>query len=367
MPPLSDFEANTRQDEADEGVSKRIRTLDLRQATGRAALPPMSDLLKNTLTSLASSDSRATGQIEVPVPHLESMAAKIAALEDTLTAKNNIEAKLTEHAKSLETQLRSHERTVKTLHVKFMETLRDRGTYESQCKAAEDEAKTAKSRLEASRADAQSSKDLIKSLETQLAEAKTTLATSSNPDAATLARMEKDLEAALSKVQVLEKKNSNLHNELEYSRTAYQTASNSFSEANKEIQELKREMTELDRRAGNNRVAMQEMAIKSQRTAEVQQMKQLQAILEERERELERVREELHKMRNGRRETRQASVPRSPRPIPGVMSPRPGRVVGGGGTGSRGTSPAPTEAAPPPSGATFFTQPPGRRWGHLQD
>jgi len=359
--------ANIRQDEVDEGVSKRIRTLDLRQATSRAVLPPMSDLLKRTLASLEFSDSRAAGQTEIPVPHLESMAAKIAALEDALNAKKNLEAGLAGHAKSLETQLRSHEHTLKTLQVKFMEALRDRGTYESQCKTAENDAKTAKNLLEVIRADAQSSKDLIKSLETQLAEAKTALATSSNTDAAQLARMEKDLEAALSKVHVLEKKNSSLQNELEYSRTAYQTASNSFTEANKEVQELKREMTELERRAGNNLVAMQEMVIKSQRTAEVQQMKQLQAILEERERELERVREELLKVRNGRRETRQASVPRSPRPMASVMSPRPGRGVGGG-TGSRGTSPAPTnETAPLLPGTAFFTQPPGRRWGHLQD
>lgn len=106
------------------------------------------------------------------------------------------------------------------------------------------------------------------------------------------------------------------------------------------------------------------------------QLDELQATLENRERELDRAKEELRLLKSGRRETRQGSVPRSPRTT-GLMSPRPGRAVGGGGTGaggagSRGTSPAPavssSDSSTPVPGMTFFSPTAnGGRWGHLRD
>jgi phage-related tail protein len=330
----------------------------------------MTDLLKQTLAN--HTVDVATGQVvEVPVEQLERMSGKIAELEARLAAQNVVEAKTREHFTSLESQLRSHERTVQSLQPKYMEALGDRGTYEKQCQKAVE-------RLEAQTAEVEVLKKKNKLLETKLAEANNTLANSSNPDVAKLATVDK-----------LEKKILGLQNELDYSRKAYQDTSNEHTELNQEHQNLKKQAAELQRRASENLRNIHRIHAQNEMAEVNREIDELRALLENRERELERAKEELKYLKNGRRETRQGSVPRSPR-TSAVMSPRARGVGGGGGgAGSRGTSPAPMMSSDGPTGSggggsgggaaggaaavpgmTFFPAAAGGnagRWGHLRD
>jgi chromosome segregation ATPase len=329
----------------------------------------MTDLLKQTLANHPV--DVATGQVvEVPVEQLERMSGKIAELEARLAAQSTVEAKTREHFTSLESQLRSYERTVQSLQPKYMDALRDRGTFEKQCQKALE-------RLEAQTAEVDVLKQKNELLETKLAEANNTLANSSNPDIAKLATVDK-----------LEKKILALQNELDYSRKAYQDASNTHTELNREHQNLKKQTAELQRCASENLRNIHRIHAQNEMAEVNREIDELRATLENRERELERAKEELKYLKNGRRETRQGSVPRSPR-TSAVLSPR-ARGVGGGGAGSRGTSPAPMMSSDGPTGSgggggsggaaaggaaavpgmTFF--PPGAggnagRWGHLRD
>lgn len=288
-----------------------------------------------------------------------------------------MEAKTREHMTNVESQVQSYERTLQSLQTKFHDALHDRAEFEKERKAAVEKATVATERLEARNREVEALKEKVKLLESRLADANATMANSIIPEIARFAQIEKEREEAFTTVQKLEKKVQGTENELEYSRKAYQDASNAHSELNQENRELRNKIVDLERRASDNLLKIQQIHAQNEIAAVGAQIDDLRATLENRERELERAKDEMRNLRNNRRETRQGSVPRSPRP--GVMSPRPGRGVGGGGggggggTGSRGTSPAPLMSSDglsgtPVPGMTFFP-PAGNvgRWGHLRD
>ncbi|KAH6850777.1 hypothetical protein B0I37DRAFT_324150, partial [Chaetomium sp. MPI-CAGE-AT-0009] len=330
-----------RLDGADDGIPKRPRLFDSQLPSRNSTPARMTDLLRQTLTNHAV-NGPATQVVEIPVEQLEKMSAKIAELERRLATQGAIEAKTREHCTSLELQLRSHERTIQSLEPKYMDALRDRHTFEKQCKQAVEAAGAATDRLEAQKAEIEALREKNKLLESKLAEARDTLANSTVPEIARVAQAEKDRDEALATVQKLEKKVQGVQNEAEYSRKAYQDASNAHTGLNQENQELKSQVTELKRRASDNLRKIHQMHAQNEMTEVNRQIDELQATLDNRERELERAKEELKILRSGRRETRQASVPRSPRM--GVLSPRPARGVG---ASSRGTSPAPMSSDGP--------------------
>lgn len=260
-----------------------------------------------------------------------------------------------------------------------MDALRDRHTFEKQCKKAVEAASAATERLEAQKTELDALQEKNRLLESKLTEARDTLANSTIPDIAKVAQAEKDRDEALATAEKLEKKVRGVQNEADYSRKAYQDASNAHTGLNQEHQELKSKATEFERRASENLLKIHQIHAQNEMNEVNRQIDELQATLDNRERELERAKEELKLLRSGRRETRQASVPRSPRM--GVMSPRPARGAVGAGASSRGTSPAPMSSdgpgvggsggggggAPVP-GMTFFPPVGGAgRWGHLRD
>lgn len=332
-----------------------MRILDLRPAQRNTSLA-MSDLLKRTLASFSQKDA-ATELVEVSVKQLESMAAKIADLEDRLATQSTGDRKLREHMKSMENQLRSHERTEKRISAKYKAALGDRGTYEHQRKLAEEKANKAQNLLDATKSDSDTLRKQVKDLESQLSESRAALESSANPDIAETARLERELQEARAKIQTVEKKVANAERDTDYSRKAYQDASNAHSLLSQENQELRERIEILERKARDNIVKINEINARNQDNAELRQTDELRAVLRDRERELSLARDELRHLKNGRRETRQASVPRSPRTT-GVMSPRPTRGVGGG---SRGTSPAPTHDGASVPGMAFLNR------GHLRD
>ncbi|KAK3680634.1 hypothetical protein B0T22DRAFT_382286 [Podospora appendiculata] len=358
-------------DDVGAGTPKRARILDSTQHAGNSTPVQMSHLLRATLASVPTAGTGSEQLIEVPAPQLESMAAKIAELKARLNSKTRNESTLQELAKSLESQVRSYETSMKSIQPKYSEALGDRSAFEQESKKAVDEATAAKKRLEATKAELDTVKEQQKTLEAKLTAATIALANSGIPELTKYAETEQELKAAQDKIRSLEKKNASLLNETEYSRTAYQDASNANSELRAENQELSKKVAELQKLANANLLMIHRVNAEKERDATYRQVEDLTTIIADRERELERAREELRHLKNGRRETRQGSVPRSPRT--GVMSPRPGR--GMGGAGSRGTSPAAgfdaataSAAAAQVPGMTFFNQPAEKvRWGHLRD
>lgn len=195
--------------------------------------------------------------------------------------------------------------------------------------------------------------------------------TSDPADGSALGVTEKLLQDSRDQIERLEKRLATSHTTEEYIRQSYQDASSTVTSMRSENEELKRQNADLQQKASDNHTKIHEINKQNMAKQFARQIAELQARLNQREAELDRTREELRQIRNGRRETRQVSVPRSPRT--GMMSPRPPRVAG---SVSRGASPAPvmgafdagTSYAPGPvttgaPGAQYTTTGGNGRWG----
>lgn len=275
--------------------------------------------------------------------------------------KEAVEQTLKQEVRNIEASLKSHVKSIRKIQPKYMEAISDRGKFEAERDKAVKTAEAATAKLTAHEATISTLKTDKATLEEKLATLTTTLTTSSVPEVARLAQIEAELTAAKKTAEAAEKRLATTKSDLEYSRTAYQNASNFAAELGTENAELRAKTKDLERRASDNIVKVQA----ANKQNELENMHRLcqdsQARLREREAELDRVREELRSMRNGRRETRQQSAgPRSPRlPPGGVLSPAPPRRGAGvvGGSASRGTSPA----------AERYQQQVNGRWDHLRD
>ncbi|KAK3944991.1 hypothetical protein QBC46DRAFT_435613 [Diplogelasinospora grovesii] len=393
------------------GIAKRPRIVDLRDSASRDRTPavPMSDLLKSVLADHAPAPNASAELVEAPIQQLESMAAKINELEERLSAQAVARDAREERFLDLEKELKSYKKTVNTLHKRHTQAIKDRSDFDRRCKKALDAEAQAKKRLGASLADAESLKEANKLLEKKLADAQALLVDSSNPDVSALSRARIQLEDAEKQIKSTEKKLKLAQEETEYSRSAYQEASRAHSELENETKALKDQVSKLQRRADENQVKIQQIHRNNEVEIAWSKNDELKAQLRDRERELAFVKDKLKVLTEGRRETRQASVPRSPRAS--IISPRNGRSIRGGTAdstttvagagagnrggrgasaaadagGSRGTSPASNTpvgeydgtsggqgagAGGPLPGMTFFNQPTGSnggRWGHLRD
>jgi hypothetical protein len=276
-----------------------------------------------------------------------------------------------------------------------MEALKDRGTFEKEAHVAHENARLLAMQLESSRAETKSLKESNAETKQKLDEATNSILSGSNPELAKMVRLEKDVAEAATKATSLEKKLTLLQNDMDYARQQYQEASNRAVELQNENQDLTSQVIELTRKADDNIVLINQTQSRNEVRELSRMLIEQKTIVKEREAELNHVREQLSIAKNGRRETRQNSVPRSPRLASlGVMSPRgPGRgatvaamsgaVVGAGGgalaggSGSRATSPGPLGAAFEGVGAAgmmsgmgslFAGQQQGNgRYSHLRD
>lgn len=171
-------------------------------------------------------------------------------------------------------------------------------------------------------------------LKSELDTARKLAAASTVPDIALLLTTQAANETLTASMTVLERRFANLQKDFDFTREAYQLASGSATSLTAELADLQSQTADLQRRADGNALRVAEIQRDAEMTAYQDKIEQLQAVVKDREMELDRKLEELRLKTVGRRETRGTSVPRSPRL--GGGSPR----VGAGGRLSRAGSPA---------------------------
>ncbi|KAK4204227.1 hypothetical protein QBC40DRAFT_104208 [Triangularia verruculosa] len=339
-----------------------------RRKTARASLSvPMTELLRDTLAQHPIDNNSSEEVAEVPVAQLEALAYKIFKLESRCGDLTSINAKLRAHTDPLEVELESFRGTVKTLHVKYMEALNDRSKFEKDCKQATKSMEAAAEKLETSKAEVTTLKERNKTLENKLAEATLAMEQSAIPEIARFAQLEKELAETKVRAEKAEKKAASLNNEADFVRQHYQAASSHQQEQNDEMKRLRAEIADLKTRANDNIVKIQQIHANNELADHRRQLSELQAMVRDRERELDILRTEVQQLRNGRRETRGGSTPRSPRigAMGGVIpSPRPGRAS----ANSRGNSPAAAASSDPAvPGMSYAPAGASGRWNHLRD
>ncbi|GKT58562.1 endosomal cargo receptor [Colletotrichum tofieldiae] len=355
MPPTAE-ELTTRKRKADDGSQQVTKRLRVSHSPGRAA----GDIDAVVRSHLNPDPSRL--YIQTTQDHLDSLTTKVSELEYQLEEKTVLEANLRKHINNLSQRVKSHDKTINIIQERHMAALRERSQFEAQRdKAQQNEEKA----WEESHHWQNKAKALEEELKKKNATLEEALINAGTVATETFKEKTQELEKALEKITELEKKLESRDGELGYARDAYQTANHANSELTRENHDLKEQVDLLQKSAVGNLAQAQNVNAGEQVKEMQRQIAETQAISKDREKELARIEKELRMLKNGRRETRQQSVPRSPRL--GMMSPRTGRAAGG--SASRGTSPTPHESAggTPVPGLQFFNTPANGRWGHLRD
>ncbi|RYP23521.1 hypothetical protein DL765_001035 [Monosporascus sp. GIB2] len=347
-------------DEPEESASKRPR---MSQAHVVSGVGHISDSVRKLL-----GDDIIDGPdtVSVSIAGLQALSAKIARLTAELKESRERENEFRRLSDRSKKEVDGYTASINTIQTKFMEALKDRGIFEADCAEATEKANNLTSVLESVRKENATLKETNTELRKKLSEATESLLNSSIPEASRLARLEKDLEEARARVQHLEKRVTLAQGDLEYTKNAYQQASHSATQLRAENRELEARVEALARRADDNVARINELQSR-QEVAELSRLlAEQRGIVRDREARLGQLHEELRLARAGRRDTRQSSVPRSPRMTAAlgggsssasVLSPRnhnhhpttPSSVARAA-TSSRAASPASATGTQPPLG-----------------
>ncbi|KAI0472098.1 hypothetical protein GGR56DRAFT_682495 [Xylariaceae sp. FL0804] len=354
----------SHDDEDDEEViAKRTR---MSQPLVFTDASHISDSLKSLIGDDFTQDAEKT-TLTVPVDKMEALSARLAKVDAALEASKERQDHLRKLSDRSKKEVDSYVATVNRMQAVYMAALKDRSIYEAESKSAQAEAASLTAALASTKKENATLKEEKIESERRRAEAVQSILDSEKPEAIRMVQMEAELSKAIAQVQQMEKKVALTQKDMDYTKDAYQKASQSATELLTENQNQRQEIEALRRKAADNVVQVNRIQAASEARELERQLREQKGIAREREAELARAREELRGLRSGRRETRQSSVPRSPRlsALGSMMSPRNGGGIGGGGggygsargpsamsggAGSRGTSPA----APPPTTTTMM-------------
>ncbi|KAF9881026.1 endosomal cargo receptor [Colletotrichum karsti] len=354
MPPTAE-ELKSRKRKADDDHQEVTKRLRVSPPPGQAG-GSVDDAVRGHLNP-----KPAHVHVQTTQDHLDSLNNKISELEHQLGEKTTLEHNLRKHITNISKRVKSHDKTTNHIHERLMEAIEDRSRFEAQQKEAKQSEEKALKKC-------QTWQNKVQKLEEELEKKSATLERAL-VDAGTVAtdvfkQKTDELEQSHAKIAELEKKLESRDNELSYARDVYQTANQANSELERENKILKEQVAEFHKQAAGSLAQIQNTNANEQIMAMRRQVEENQAITRDREKELTRVEKELRTLKNGRRETRQQSVPRSPRL--GMMSPRAPRAAGG--SASRGTSPVPYDSSgsTPVPGMQFLPSN-NHRFNHLRE
>ncbi|KAI0550789.1 hypothetical protein F4679DRAFT_193028 [Xylaria curta] len=331
----------------------------------------ISDAIRNLFAvDLTYGPDEATAVVSLD--KLQAVADQFAEMKSELEQSKAQENEFRQLSDRAQQEVESFVSSINNIQTKYMDALRERGIFEADCKVAQEQASVLSESLESYRTETTTLKATRTELEKKLAEANNALLNSSNPDLVKMAELEKALTEAKAEAQQLNKRLVVTQSDLDYSKNLYDQASRRATDLSSENRSFENKLQELQRRANQNIIAFNEIQGFSEVQLLTQQVTELNHLLRERTTELSKIRDELKSLRSGRRETRQSSVPRSPRlsSLGGVMSPRNGSTRGpsamGGPSSSRGTSPQPPTAIfDAPAGSGNGAQ--NNKVAHLRD
>ncbi|KAI0427419.1 hypothetical protein F5Y09DRAFT_316191 [Xylaria sp. FL1042] len=361
--------------ENEESLPKRPKMFQPQVVT---SLSRLSDAVRALLGDDFTPSSEKNAVV-VSVDKLQALSEKFAELESKLEESRARADSFRQLSDRNQKETNDFTSSINNIQKRYMEALKERGIFEANCKMAEEQAAVLSGSLDSCRTEITTLKSTRAELEKKLAEANDALLHSSNPNLVKLAEMEKNLSTANAQVEDLKKRLIVTQSDADYNKNLYNQASQRAAELASENRGYEKKIEELRRKADYNIVEVNKTQSRNEVRVLAQQISEQKSLVREREAELNRVKEELKVLRSGRRETRQSSVPRSPRPSLGVMSPRNGTRVPsamGGPSSSRGTSPQPPIAVfdgPVGSGngvqnTALFNQGPGSsRFAHLRD
>lgn len=356
-------------DDSEDENAKRMRVFRNKQPTAQVNNVPLPEDVKALLGSVQPEQDAGKAPrvlVSVPLAVLQALAEHTSELNRRADAADR-ETQYKSVISTLETRVKEYERSSAKMYSSQRSALEDRSKFEQQARKAEAALQKA---TEVAQRDAEKAQKRITDLEATVA--RLTAGSGGADDDTPLAKTQQLLQTAQGNIQTLEKRLENARKDAEYTMSLYQDGTTTSSALRGENADLREQVADLQKKTEETMGKIH--AIQADKTTKqyVGQIRNLKTQLRERDIQLDLMKEEIRQLKNGRRDTRQVSVPRSPRL--GMMSPRTGRATyGSGSSASRGTSPAPASAAEGAAsslltGMQFMTQPPGNgRWNHLRE
>ncbi|KAJ2901503.1 hypothetical protein MKZ38_001731 [Zalerion maritima] len=335
---------------------------------------------------LDDADDDSSKRVKLVMRDGASQAESLAQLEKsaekdkiTLKAKAESENWYKKRCTDLRAQVESRDKFIRNTAKQHHAALKDRGKFEQQAKMALEKLKEAEETAEKMK----SIEKNAASMHQEIVNQRDLMTGHVNPDIAQFATLQKKLQELEERFSKAERSAENARTDLEFAREQYQNASRRAGELAARNDELEVENKDLSHKASDNLRHIHEINMNMQHKELQNMLKQRDAMIADRDGMIQRLEETVAALRANQgarsmRETRQSSVPRSPRlGVGGIMSPRPvvpsSRTIPGAGS-SRGGSPAPGSGI----GNTVHDHgghghaigsgmQPGGRWTHLRD
>ncbi|KUI71745.1 hypothetical protein VM1G_06595 [Cytospora mali] len=259
---------------------------------------------------------------EVSIEKLEDLVDQIKHLKNALDQKGE--------------ELKSWVKTVRQFQPKYKNAMKDRRDFEEERDKALKEKEKTQKLLDASETKVSKLSEEKREIETKLRE----LTKSENPDTAAAAQREVDLKGSQEMVASLERQINYLKEDVDFTRSRYQDASDKAAALGEENAELRKKVADLETKASDNVVKLRQISVDTARKEAWRLYQDEKAQRLDRERELDKKNEELraYKSRFSGRETRGSSVPRSPR-VRQVSSRNTSPVADGGNGSGNGSGP----------------------------
>lgn len=241
-------------------------------------------------------------------------------------------------------------RTIKKTSRQYHAALQDRSLFDNSAKKSQEAKRAAEEALTNEKLRCARLETEIELLKTKKAEMQQLMEGSANVEVAQLAQLEARVVELEERTRKAEKSAEHARTDLEFARDQYQNASRTASQLDNKTRELEARAARLEHQAGENLRNIHKQNASIQGKHLLRQLQEKDAMIRNREFVIRRLEDEVAALRNGRRETRQSSVPRSPRlGMAALHSSASGGRAGGvqhtsGRTipgGSRGTSPMP--------------------------
>ncbi|KAL1970789.1 hypothetical protein VTN77DRAFT_2623 [Rasamsonia byssochlamydoides] len=302
------------------GASLQKRLLDAAENDApdskRQRLTPSQSQSQSQEQSQLTESSKAPSQrLDTDLKALESNLLRMKnahakELNELQTTLSNVQARLREREKMLESLQHRYETRTRELHQirKERDSLVDRISkaeqrlekQQDEIMKLKDERTQLKHELEAARNDLKAEGGLVEELEAAREE---------------IRRLTKD-NASLERKAEYEKKQA------EYTREQYQNASTAAAQSGIEIRQLRDENQELKRKIAAEAVKLKEVKMRSDENRHLQRVMELELMLTSRDELLRRKEDELRELRRNRPATRSTSTqPRSPKWGPGNSRP----------------------------------------------
>ncbi|TAQ86428.1 hypothetical protein B7494_g5239 [Chlorociboria aeruginascens] len=309
----------------------------------RQRLTPIPDTQSTTSNMKSANSYMPQGPEEEASNQVTLLLGKVADLENEVRARDATEAELRQRIDSLEARCTDYESSIQAIQPKYREALNDQGQFKQSMDLAVAREKKLNERYEARVNEITKLREEKTALTTELTTARDSLSTLSIPEIAEANQLKEELRKSQSEIERSQKRYDSLQQQMEYTREHYQQASTAAADANRKIHELEEERILLLQKSSENSVLIHH-AYQSNAISELTTMNnQLRAELKERDRCLDKAKEDL-RLLGHKRATRGTSIPRSPRMVGVTSSPRPTAMRVLSGIGSRSSSPAPGES-----------------------